>query len=134
METEKQKLTMNETYIDKIAAVDFDGTISEYQKWEGPEVVGKILLGVRRAFVALNRANYKIVIFSSRASTLEGLQAIHVWLFKNSLHTFVSDVVCVKPIFTVLFDDRAWHVQSNKHYSLMQVVNRYLQTKEYEIP
>lgn len=122
--------------IPKIAAVDFDGVVCEYEKWDGnPANIGKPIVGSLTAIKRLVLSGYKVVIFSARARHPEGKIAIEDFLSKWGYAKFVVEVTCIKPPYTVLFDDRARHVPQNKPNGLKTAVKGYIEkTGEYLRP
>lgn len=117
----------------KIAAVDFDGVISEYHTWDGdPTNVGKPIIGSLTAIKRLFASDYVVIVFSARARYPEGKMAIEDFLTRWGYSNFVKEVTCIKPPYTVLFDDRARHVPQNQANGLKIAVKGYIEkTKEY---
>lgn len=107
----------------KTVCLDLDGTLAEYQGWQGLEHIGQPLPGAVE-FVRKVREKARVVIFTTRTKvdmddrpegvTRAGLAAIvQSWLDK---HGFVVDEVYTgqgKPIAAVYVDDRAVWVPSN---------------------
>lgn len=120
---------------DKIAAVDFDGTVAQYHGWTGPDVKTEPIAGAFQAIEMLVTEGYKVVIFSSRPK-----DSIIAWLTQHDMMRLVSNVTDQKPIATVIFDDRAFcsecrasAVPTNKPYALLMGVIHYL-AKGWQVP
>ena len=86
--------------------LDFDGVIHSYQSgWQGEAVISDP--PIHRVELAIQelRKDFRVVVFSARCRTEEGVQAIQAWLIK---HQIVVDEVCRnKPPAHVYVDDRA---------------------------
>ena len=101
-------------YTEKMAYVDFDGTICEFKF---PDV-GEPTFGVKQALEKLRAKGYKIIIHSSRtahywkfvkyadSNQLKHLDIIRDYMKKYDLP---YDEICLldKPVATVYIDDRA---------------------------
>lgn len=90
-------------------AFDFDGVVHSYTSgWMGAAVIkDKPVDGIKGLFKRLKAAGKKISIFSCRAQTQAGRNAIIHWLIVNGLIDFVSEVTAEKPIAKCYVDDRA---------------------------
>lgn len=91
--------------------LDFDGVIHDYKGgWQGHDVIGgEMVSGMDVQIRKLNEAGYRVVIFSARARSLEGKDAIEAWLSRNGVEA-VRDYECItheKAPALVYFDDRA---------------------------
>lgn len=86
--------------------LDFDGVIHSYQHgWQGEAVipdppVHKVDLAIKEL-----RKDYRVVVFSARCRTDEGVEAIRAWLKKHNIE--VDEVCRHKPPALVYVDDRA---------------------------
>jgi len=88
-------------------AVDFDGTLAEYTKWQGESTVGEPIPGAVEFIRGLNNT-YDVIIFSARASTEAGRIAIRRWVIRNKLAGIVKDITNQKKYsFVAYVDDRA---------------------------
>jgi hypothetical protein len=90
-------------------AVDFDGTIHPYTNgWTGeipddePPIEGAVFF-----LHTLKELKYRVVIFSARASTMEGHQGILNWLIAYDLKKYVDDITFTKPYAVAYVDDRS---------------------------
>ena len=86
--------------------LDFDGVIHSYQHgWQGEAIISdppvhKVDLAIKEL-----RRDYRVVVFSSRCRTDEGVAAIEAWLKKHNIE--VDEVCRHKPPALVYVDDRA---------------------------
>lgn len=86
--------------------LDFDGVIHAHSKgWQGEAVipdppVHKVDLAIKEL-----RKDYRVVVFSARCRTDEGVEAIRAWLLKHNIE--VDEVCRHKPPAHVYVDDRA---------------------------
>lgn len=93
-------------------AVDFDGTIARcYWDESGPSfqegICGEIIVGAADFIRALAK-KYDVIIFSARASTFRGKNAILEWIKQNNLRGVITEVTNEKKYsFVALVDDRA---------------------------
>lgn len=55
----------------RIACIDFDGCICEFDGWQGPNVFGKPVIGASSHMALLKAYGWTIYIYSSRLVTLE---------------------------------------------------------------
>jgi len=91
-----------------VAAVDLDGTIAQYDGWAGEDSIGDPFPGAIEFLLALKQRGFNIVIFSARAGTELGINAIWKWLQVHGLQQMVEEVTNVKQYrFSVMIDDRA---------------------------
>lgn len=89
-------------------AIDLDGTLAQYDTWQGEEVIGEPIPGALEFLRALYDRGYVIYIFSARAITELGRQAIWRWLRKYGLEALIEDVTWEKLYrFYRIVDDRA---------------------------
>lgn len=58
---------------DKVIAVDADGTLLEYDGWQGVGKFGKPIDGAKEALEKLKEAGYTIIIFTTRGDDVEAL-------------------------------------------------------------
>lgn len=89
-------------------AIDFDGTIACYESGSFREdVCGEPIIGAIEFLRAL-ATKYDLVIFSARASTFRGKNAILQWIREHNLRSIISDVTNEKKYsFMAFIDDRA---------------------------
>ena len=116
----------------KTAVVDFDNTVSGYDKWRGENVMGPIVPYARDALNEMLMWGWRIVVFTTRGNT----DAIKLWLHKNGLNLCEVNSTAHnppgtshKPIGEVYFDDRDAHcvgrVPYNWHRAMARVRKRY---------
>lgn len=92
----------------KTVAFDFDGVIHSYTSgWKGETMIpDPPVLGIREVIEDL-RKDYLIAIFSTRAKTPQGQEAIAQYMIDHRIH---FDVISAgKPIAICYVDDRAIH-------------------------
>ena len=109
-------------------AVDFDGTIAQYEKGFVHPPVEPPTAGARAALQALKMTYGEVVIFSVRANRPDGVQSIWDWLKRYDMDKFVDDVTSEKPKAIAYIDDRAVHFNGSWASALMQVAA--LESKE----
>jgi hypothetical protein len=93
-------------------AIDLDGTLAHYEKFEGEESIGKIIPVMKKRILDWKKTGKKIVIFTARAGTAKGKKATERWLSDNGLEGL--EVTNVKDYtMSHFFDDRAIRVEKN---------------------
>lgn len=101
----------------KTICVDFDGTISQYDGWEGNGNYGDPLPNVVKALHSLKALEYKIIIFTTRAEDFliaEYLEKHNIpfdEINRNSDNPPYSNMG--KPIADYYIDDRAIEFKDN---------------------
>lgn len=110
---------LNQKPVDKVAIVDFDGTLC---KFAFPDV-GPVEPNVKEALETLREAGYTIKIHSCRTATYwnrEDERKIHIWAIRDFLieHRLPYDAIILsqtmdKPIADVYIDDRAIRYDNN---------------------
>lgn len=104
-------------------AVDFDGTIAQYSGWQGEDVCGEPYEKTEDFLQRLSM-HYHITIFSARASTEKGKQAIIDWLNKYNFTEYVVAVTHEKLYSFVAFvDDRAIPVADGEYDFVLKHLN-----------
>jgi hypothetical protein len=95
----------------KVVAVDFDGVINSYiSGWNGPTETDPPVLSASESLKTLYNRGYKVIIFSTRANTQEGIDTIREYLRKHTENNELADTIEVtdqKPIADMYIDDRA---------------------------
>jgi hypothetical protein len=98
-------------YGEKAIAVDFDGVINSFKNgWKGPTETDEPVLSAAESIATLFHRGYKIIIFSTRASTEEGVKTIREYLLKHTEDPGLVEKIEItdkKPIAHVYIDDRA---------------------------
>ena len=102
-----------------IICVDFDGVIHSYERgWQDGTIYGTVTPGFFE-WVKTIRPRYRIVIYSSRSKTADGIAAMRDWLLKQRdewvsvdpardiLDVFGIEFAHQKPAAWLTIDDRA---------------------------
>lgn len=91
----------------KIVVFDFDGVINSYQSgWCGiNNIPDPPVPGIKEAIDKIRKADYYVVVVSSRCADKTGIEAIKDYLHKYDIE--VDSVQIEKPICAVTIDDRA---------------------------
>ena len=92
----------------KTVCVDFDGVLNNYKGYAGEAELYEPMIGAREFLLKLSK-EYKVVIFSTRASS----QKIWEWLREYNLRQYCSDVTNIKPVAVAYIDDRAIRFEGN---------------------
>jgi len=108
-------------------AIDFDGTLTQYEHFQGWETTDPPIKGAIAFVKALSEID-EIIIFSVRAGDPKGKKAIIEWIEKHGLSDYVSGVTSEKlGKFAVMIDDRGIRFENNYREVLKQVVKIYQQ-------
>jgi hypothetical protein len=95
----------------KVVAVDFDGVINSYLSgWKGPTETDAPVLSAAESLKTLYNRGYKVIIFSTRANTQEGIDTIREYLRRHTENNELADTIEItdkKPIADMYIDDRA---------------------------
>jgi hypothetical protein len=98
-------------YGEKAIAVDFDGVINSFKNgWKGPTETDEPVLSAAESIATLFHRGYKIIIFSTRAGTEEGVKTIREYLLKHTEDPELVEKIEItdkKPIAHIYIDDRA---------------------------
>lgn len=99
--------------------IDFDGVIHSYEKgWQGGVIYGTVVSGFFE-WVEMARYQFKLVIYSSRSKTDEGVVAMSTWLHqrrnewlmeggeRNPVEPLTFEFAHEKPAAWLTIDDRA---------------------------
>lgn len=100
-----------------ILCIDFDGVIHDYKEgWKGGVIYGNLTPGFL-AWALEARNSFKLVVYSSRSKTPEGIEAMQGWLrsqlaerlMPNEIDDLISSLefANVKPPAWLTIDDRA---------------------------
>ena len=84
--------------------LDFDGVLHSYTSWN-ENIEGDLPVQGARRFCRRAEEYFTLVVFSSRAYSLEGERSIRRWLHAN--HFPNMEVTSHKPIAFLTLDDRA---------------------------
>lgn len=88
-----------------IVAVDFDGVLHDYQNPVEGKRMGKPIEGAEAGIEELMERGYTIVIYTAKAATEGGKQAVEDWLDFYGID--YNQVTAVKPNALIYIDDRA---------------------------
>lgn len=92
--------------------MDFDGVIHSYKSgWRGVDIIPDPPVPGIWKFIEELRKDYKVLVFSSRTNTPEGVYAIRKWLEKYNI--IVDDVIDHKPPAYLTIDDRCICFEGN---------------------
>jgi hypothetical protein len=109
----------------KVVAVDFDGVINSYTSgWQGPTETDEPVLSAAESLQTLFNRGYKVIIFSTRANTEEGIETIREYLRKHTENNELADTIEItaqKPIADVYIDDRAVPFTGDWRETLKQI-------------
>lgn len=116
----------------KTAVIDFDNTISGYDKWRGEGIMGPIVPYCKDAVNELKEWGWRVVVFTTRGNVAQ----VQSWLASNGLGWCKVNSTAHnppgtshKPIGEVYFDDRDAHcvgvIPYNWHRAMARVRNKY---------
>jgi len=92
--------------------VDFDGVLAEpVTNWIGPHTVGQPKPGALAFIVELYKCGYRIVIFTTRANSMEGHSAVREWLHRHDFP--LLEVTSQKLPALLYIDDRGYRFSGN---------------------
>lgn len=95
----------------KTIAIDFDGVLHAYTTpWTKPEEIHDEPVPGAVEWVTEACSRFEVVVYSVRAETVPGREAMKAWLIRNG---FPRDVLVMheKPKAIVYIDDRAWRFE-----------------------
>ncbi len=101
----------------RVAVIDFDGVIAEYDGWRGPDVFGAPIPGVREALQEFKRKRWLVIIWTTREATPRLLDylAFHDLPYDGINTSEHNPPGCSsKPIADVYLDDRSWQDVNRK--------------------
>ena len=103
--------------------LDFDGVIHSYTSgWKGAEFIpDPVVPGIKEAVDQLRELGYKVVVVSTRCTTLGGIRAVRYYLRDNEIK--VDDVTMEKPPALCYIDDRAIRFDGHPEKLVGQVAN-----------
>ena len=92
----------------KTIALDFDGVIHKYAEgWKGETVISSGLVkGTKQAIRQIKDMGFRVVVYSTRASSEKGRDAMKVWMKKHAV--VVDEITAKKPPAVVYIDDRGF--------------------------
>lgn len=101
-------------YVETWVGVDLDGTLAEYNGWQGPQHIGKPIPEMVARVKQWLKSGQKVKIFTARAfqATEEDLLAIQDWCEEHIGQPL--EVTNEKDFAMIaLYDDRAFRVEFN---------------------
>ena len=111
----------------KTAVIDFDNTISGYDKWRGPDVLGPPIPYAIDAILEMKEWGWNVVVFTTRGN----VESIEAWLRKEGFPPLPVNSTAhnppntsAKPIAEVYFDDRDAHVVGEMPYNWHAAMRR----------
>ena len=102
--------------------LDFDGVIHSHQHgWQGETIIPDP--PVHKVDIAISelRKDYRVVVFSARCRTDEGVEAVRAWLKKHNIE--VDEVCRNKPPAHIYVDDRAVRFQGDWQQTIADIHN-----------
>lgn len=86
---------------------DFDGTLTQYNGWDGPETCKDLPIpGIRDVLAGLH-VDHEVIICSCRAAYPEGKECIERWLKTFGMDRYVDRITDRRPPCLAYVDDRA---------------------------
>ena len=103
--------------------IDFDGVIHPYRtKWQGEDIIPDPAEPEMVTFLEGLRKEYQVIVWSSRARTEKGVDAIKKWLSEN--HIEVDGITRDKIPALLYIDDRAIRF-NGKTEGLMEEIRNF---------
>lgn len=96
----------------KVIALDLDGTLAEYHGWKGNEHIGKIIPSMAKRLSGWLAAGDKVVIYTARANDVDAVPHIKAYLKEHGFPPLEVTNIKRKE-FTEFWDDRAVGVERN---------------------
>jgi hypothetical protein len=93
-------------------AVDLDGTLAEYNGWEGNNIIGAPIPAMFFRVQRWIEEGEEVVIFTARADSEESMIPIRRWLIYHGLGDLRITNIKEKG-FQEIYDDRAFRVERN---------------------
>jgi hypothetical protein len=115
----------------EILSVDFDGTLSDYKKWHGADIINDPPIPGAMAFLKEATDHFRVAIFSSRSNLPGGIAAMQGWLAKHNRQPdgsypdwlLLLEWPVDKPPAQVSLDDRA--IPFNGIYPSMETLRNF---------
>lgn len=113
---------------EKIVSIDFDGVLSQYNGWQGKDIIGKPIIGAKEFILSLINSGYKPVVFTTRKPSL-----ISSWLKKFNFPDI--EVTNTKYPSLVYIDDRCIKFDGSfsKLFSNLKDYDVYWRKKNHKI-
>lgn len=106
-------------------AVDFDGVLHLYSSpWAGHETIPDPPVEGAIEWLNVVTARFPVVIFTTRATTEAGREAIRRWLDEHGFTGVLHDITALKPPALFLLDDRAWRFEGPGTFPTVDDIRR----------
>lgn len=96
----------------KVIALDLDGTLAEYHGWKGVDHIGKIIPRMAKRLSGWIAAGHKVVIYTARANDKGAIPYIKAYLKEHGFPPLEVTNIKRKE-FTEFWDDRAIGIERN---------------------
>ena len=93
-------------------AVDLDGTLAEYHRFEGNHIIGAPVPAMFFRVEKWIEEGEEVIIFTARAENRESIKVVHDWLKFHGLPRLQVTNIKLKS-FQEMWDDRAISVERN---------------------
>jgi hypothetical protein len=108
--------------VSRTVCLDFDGVLHSYRSgWRGLEVISDPPIHGTKDAIDRLRRQYRVVVYSARCRTPEGIAAIQSWLLRHGIE--VDEVSPHKPPALVYVDDRAIRFEGDWEETLIKIQN-----------
>lgn len=111
----------------KTAVVDFDNTISGYDRWRGDDVMGPLIPYAKDALLELRAWGWRVVVYTTRGN----VGSVRNWLSRHELGFCLVNSsqhnppgTSAKPIAEVFFEDRDAHCVGKIPYNWHRAMSR----------
>lgn len=92
--------------------VDLDGTLAHYERWEGPDEIGRPIQAMHNRVLRWLEEGREVRVFTARAAIAEQIPAVRAWLDANGMEAV--GITCQKDFGMLeLWDDRCVRVVKN---------------------
>ncbi len=114
----------------KVVAIDFDGTLFEYDGWKNSAHYGEPIDGAKEAVEKLRDRGFKIMIFTTRGNVegvkeaLEKYDIPYDYINENPHAPPEADISDVKPPANYYIDDRAVHFTGDWNEVMKEIEKR----------
>lgn len=114
----------------KTIAFGFDGVIhSATSAWKDFDIIPDPPVdGALQALRSFHEAGYRIVVFTTRALTVQGFRAVIRWLAEHGFAEYVDQVSKSKPCADVYVDSKSLHFE--RFEGLEEQVEDFIRSNE----